>query len=303
MGTSTWSFPGWRGLVWDAPADKSRLARDGLAAYAGHPLLGLVGVDRSWYGPVPVSEFRRWAGQVPEAFRFLVKAARSLTDRLAPDGRPNPLFLDAGWALDHVIEAAATGLGDKLGAVVLQFSPAPPGAFGSPVSFADRLHDFLRALPGAPVAVEVRNPELLGPEYAAALSDTGAVHCFAVHPSMPGPAGQAERMGEVGRGPLVVRWMLRRNRRYEEARARYAPFDRLVEPDPVIRNEIAALAVAAARSGRATLVSINNKAEGSAPLSAFDLARAVADGYAPSCEASHSSSEPSLMSSKRNVER
>jgi uncharacterized protein YecE (DUF72 family) len=289
--------------VWDGPAEKSRLARDGLAAYAEHPLLGLVGVDRSWYGPVPEAVFRRWAAQVPPAFRFLVKAARSLTDRTAPDGGPNPWFLDAGRALDHVIGPAVEGLGERLGAVVLQFSPAPARAFGSPAAFADRLHDFLRALAGTRVAVELRNPELLGPEYAASLSDAGAVHCFAVHPSMPGPAMQAERIGDTGHGPLVVRWMLRRNRRYEEARARYAPFDRLVEPDPVIRDEIAALAVAAARSGRAALVSINNKAEGSAPLSAFGLARAVALGYSPLSDASHSSSEPSLMPSNRNVER
>ena len=202
-----------------------------------------------------------------------------------------------------MIGPALAGLGGRLGTIVLPFTPAPPGAFGSPAAFADGLHDFLRALPAAPVAVEVRSPELLGPEYAAALSDSGAVHCYAVHPSMPGPVEQARRMGDVGRGPLVVRWMLRRNRRYEEARARYAPFDRLVEPDPEIRAEIAELVVAASRSGRAALVSINNKAEGSAPLSAFRLAEAVAEGYLPSSEASHSSSEPSLIPSSRKVDR
>lgn len=280
VGTSTWSFPGWRGIVWDGVADKATLARDGLPAYAAHPLLRMVGVDRSWYAPVAAEAYARWAADVPQDFRFLVKAARMLTDPLGPDGRPSPSFLDRRWAREHVLEPVARGLGDKAGAVVLQFSPTRRGGLGGPAAFADRLHDFLGGLRGfAPLAVEIRNPELLGPEYAAALSDAGASHCYAVHPSMPAPAEQLRLIGDPGRGPLVVRWMLRRNRRYEEAKARYAPFDRLAEPDPGMRDEIAALAAAAAIAGRPVLVSINNKAEGSAPLSAFRLAEAVAGRY------------------------
>jgi uncharacterized protein YecE (DUF72 family) len=305
VGTSTWSFPGWRGIVWDGPVEKARLARDGLAAYAEHPLLTLAGVDRTWYGPVPGATYARWANDVPGEFRFIVKAARLVTDPRGADGGPNPLYLDPRWALDHVLAPAAEGLGQKLGALVLQFSPARAGALGSPAAFSDRLHDFLRGLPSeVPLAVEVRNPELIGPEYAASLADTGTAHCYAVHPSIPTPAEQGRLMGDQGAGPLVVRWMLRRNRRYEEAKARYAPFGRLAEPDPSMRDEIADLVLAAAGSGRPALVSINNKAEGSAPLSAFCLSEAVAARYAPaSSDASHSSSEPSLMSSNRNVER
>ena len=43
LGTSSWSFPGWRGLVWDRDATESTLARSGLTAYAAHPLLRTVG--------------------------------------------------------------------------------------------------------------------------------------------------------------------------------------------------------------------------------------------------------------------
>ena len=37
LGTSSWSFPGWAGLVYDREAAQSMLARQGLAAYAQHP--------------------------------------------------------------------------------------------------------------------------------------------------------------------------------------------------------------------------------------------------------------------------
>src|SRR5688500_539397 len=45
MGTSSWAFTGWAGLVYDQPYPQNRLSREGLAAYAKHPLLRAVGVD------------------------------------------------------------------------------------------------------------------------------------------------------------------------------------------------------------------------------------------------------------------
>ncbi|HEY1332765.1 MAG TPA: DUF72 domain-containing protein, partial [Myxococcaceae bacterium] len=79
LGTSSWSFPGWTGLVYAREAGTEVLARQGLPAYAGHPLLRTVGVDRTFYGPVPVETFRSWAASVPEDFRSLVKAHEALT--------------------------------------------------------------------------------------------------------------------------------------------------------------------------------------------------------------------------------
>src|SRR5512143_109764 len=52
LGTSSWSFPGWRGIVWDRDASPALLAREGLAAYARHPLLRTVGLDRTYYAPM-----------------------------------------------------------------------------------------------------------------------------------------------------------------------------------------------------------------------------------------------------------
>ena len=48
LGTSSWSFPGWAGLVYDRSADPSRLSREGLVAYARHPVLRAVGIDRTF---------------------------------------------------------------------------------------------------------------------------------------------------------------------------------------------------------------------------------------------------------------
>src|SRR5947199_3713546 len=74
LGGSTWSFPGWAGLVYDRTYTPSKLAREGLAAYARHPLLRAVGVDRTHYSPVEAVELAEYRAVVPEDFLFLVKA-------------------------------------------------------------------------------------------------------------------------------------------------------------------------------------------------------------------------------------
>ncbi len=61
LGTSTWSYPGWQGLVWAGWHSESTLSRTGLPAYAAHPLLRAVGIDRGFYRPLAASEFQRHA--------------------------------------------------------------------------------------------------------------------------------------------------------------------------------------------------------------------------------------------------
>ncbi len=288
LGTSSWSFPGWRGLVFATDAPKTQLARHGLAAYAQHPLLRAVGLDRTYYAPTKVADYAAYADVVPEDFRFLVKAHELCTlaifrssGRYAQhSGERNAHFLHADYAMEHVVEPCIDGLGSKAGPILFQFPPQPVQAVGGPQSFAERLHAFLDALPRGPLyAVELRHTELLTPSYAAALADVGAVHCFNVHPSMP-PIHEQHRLIGVGAAPaLVVRWMLHPTQRYEAARARYEPFDRIVDADPNNRHTIAAMCLEAVASERSAIVIVNNQAEGSAPLTVGKLAEHLAQQY------------------------
>lgn len=281
LGTSSWSFPGWKGLVWDREADERTLARRGLAAYARHPLFGAVGVDRSYYAPLPASAFREMAAVVPQAFRFVVKAAERTTVAVFADharhgawrGRPNPHFLDAAWATDQVVAPAVEGLGTTVGPIVFQF---PPGRVDDAATLIERLHRFLGALPSGPTyAVEVRSRALCSPLLADALADARAVPCLTVHPTMPSLRVQAATLASALQGTLVVRWMLGHGQAYEAARERYAPFDRLIDEDPASRRAIAELAVRGARRRQPVFVTVNNKAEGSAPRSIVALAAEI----------------------------
>jgi uncharacterized protein YecE (DUF72 family) len=281
LGTSSWSFPGWKGIVYDRRASQSRLSREGLAAYSEHPVLGAVGIDRTYYEPLPASTFCEYAASVPEDFRFLVKAPQDVTvpHRRSSDGSRkdhNSRFLDPDWATREVVEPFVEGLGNRGGPLVFQFSPLGHTFTTKPSVFSDRLGAFLEGLPNGPwYAVELRDEALLTTDYVDVLKSTGATHCVNVHPKMASIAKQVEIAAQVIEKRLAVRWMLHSGFEYEEAKNRYAPFDRLVDEDRSSRSEIAKLALDTVKKGGETIVIANNKAEGSAPLTLIELAREI----------------------------
>jgi len=283
LGTMSWTFPGWRGIVYAANARAERLAAEGLAAYAQHPLLRAVEIDRSYYDPLSSESFRGLAEQVPEGFRFLVKAHQACTIQRFPQharygkkrGGENPLFLDAAYASEAVIGPTLEGLGVKLSGLLFQFSPED---FGAPQRFAERLQSFLAGLPkGVTYAVELRNPSLFTPAYAAALAAGGAVHCHNAWGELPSVLAQAKALPPVARRPLVVRWLFPPGDSYAAASERLAPFDRIVAEDVTRRAAIARLVANALRHDVPALVLVNNDAEGCAPESIERLARAIVE--------------------------
>ncbi len=288
LGTSTWSFPGWRGIVYGDDYSNSKLSRDGLAAYGAHPLLRTVSIDRSFYKPLTVTEYLRYAQQVPDGFRFIVKAPALVTDATvrAERGVPvslNPCFLNAQLAIDEFVRPCIDGLGAKAGALVFQFSPLPDQMLAQPAVFIERLAAFLAALPplpeGACYAVEIRDASLLTPRFIRTLKVAGVRYCVGIHARMPDPLRQAAALAlldEAPAGPLIVRWSLHGGFKYEQAKAKYDPFDKLVDEDPATRTSLAELAARYAIAGQPVLIAVNNKAEGSAPLSCMELARAIA---------------------------
>jgi uncharacterized protein YecE (DUF72 family) len=207
-----------------------------------------------------------------------VKAYAGLTampdSSMALRRRVEPVFLDAGFAARQVVKPLMEGLGAKLGAILFPFSPLGPRYTHAPNTFVTRLGEFLAALPAGPTyAVELRDPEILGSQYESVLRATGAVHCSSVHPRMPAVDRQVS--AAVSQGPLLIRWMLRAGDDYESAGARYAPFDRLQEPDKLNRDCIAAMVRAGLSAGRDVHVVAANNAEGSAPLTLLELAKTI----------------------------
>ena len=295
LGTSSWSFPGWRGIVYGDDYSNSRLARDGLTAYGAHPLLRTVSIDRSFYAPLTVADYLRYAQQVPDHFRFIVKAPALITDASVRGDRgepvsANPCFLNAELAASEFVRPCLEGLGGKAGVLVFQFPPLPDGMLADSAAFVERLSVFLAALPPLPpgpdgpcYAVEIRDGSLLTPRFVRALRAAKVRYCVGLHARMPDPLRQAAALalmdGGEPAGPLIVRWSLHSGFRYEQAKARYEPFDKLVDEDPHTRETLAELAARYAIAGQPVLITTNNKAEGSAPLTCAKLARAIVEAF------------------------
>ncbi|CAN7540393.1 DUF72 domain-containing protein [Acidovorax sp. LjRoot117] len=291
MGTSSWTYPGWKGLVWEGEHSESMLSKQGLPVYAQHPLLRTVSIDRSFYRPLTVSQYERYASQVPDDFRFVVKAPSLVTDALvrAEDGRgrePNPAFLSPELARSEFVEPALQGLGHKLGVLVFQLSPLPLAQLDRLSLLLERLRAMLLAQPAlaplAPdgvIAVEVRDPEWLTPAFAAVLREAGATYCLGLHAKMPALKDQLPVLRALWPGPLVCRWNLHPVHGpygYEDAEKLYQPYDRLHHPDEETRTELAAVIAGMTGRGQNAFVTISNHAEGSAPHTVLGLARAVA---------------------------
>lgn len=292
LGTSSWFFPGWRGLVYEGLHPQTALSKKGLAAYAQLPLLRTVSLDRTFYAPITTIEYARYAAQVPDHFSFVVKAPALVCAAVTRDeegrGRlPNPHFLDPAIATREFVVPCLEGLGTKAGPLVFQVSPLPRGLIEEAPVLIERLATFFAALPNElgrlrPIyALELRNAELLTPRLMRMLREAGVRYCVGLHDRMPEVERQEVALraldGEVP-ADLVVRWNLHRGFLYQAAKQRYDPFDKLVDEDPETRRILARMAQAAFKAGRKVWITANNKAEGSAPLSLLKLAEEIAAG-------------------------
>ena len=290
LGTSSWFFPGWRGLVYDRHYAEATLSRHGLAAYGEIPMLRTVSLDRTFYAPIPAADYQRYARQVPDDFSFVVKAPAVVCDAQTRDeqgrGRvANPHFLDPSLAAREFIVPCLDGLGRKAGPLVFQISPLPRDLLEDAASLVERLAAFFGTLPdrlgsNRPLyALELRNGELLTPRLMKMLASAGVRYCIGLHDRMPEVERQEaalEVLDGLSPGPLVVRWNLHRGFRYQAAKQRYEPFDRLVDEDPETRLVLARMAARAVAKGQPAWITANNKAEGSAPWSLLKLAEEIA---------------------------
>lgn len=291
LGTSSWFFPGWRGLVYEGVHPQVALSKQGLAAYAEIPLLRTVSLDRTFYAPLTTVQYQRYAEQVPDHFSFVVKAPALVCDAVMRDdeGRgkvPNPHFLDAGIATREFVVPCLEGLGAKAGPLVFQVSPLPRSLVEEAATIVDRLAAFFAALPRElgkhrPLyALELRNAELLTPRLIRMLGSAGVRYCVGLHDRMPEVERQEAALKVLDGdrpGPLVVRWNLHRGFLYQAARQRYEPFDRLVDEDIETRQVLARMAAGAFKARQKVWITANNKAEGSAPLSVLKLAGEIAE--------------------------
>jgi uncharacterized protein YecE (DUF72 family) len=295
FGTSSWSFPGWAGIVYARSRTTQALARDGLREYARHPLLRTVGIDRSYYAPIPEVDLRRYASQLPPQYLCCLKAPASVTSLVMPESARtaravvNPLFLSVEHFSVDMLEPCARAFAAHTGVIILELPPVPRELRLEPAAFVERLDRFLDALPREfRYSVELRDRRLLTRSYAETLARHRVAHTYNYWSAMPSIAAQAQAV-PLDTAPFsVVRLLLRPGTRYEDQREAFRPFNRLVAPDPEMRADVVGLLDRALRARQPAFVLVNNKAEGSSPLTIralveqfFDRWNAAASSAAP----------------------
>lgn len=278
FGTSSWSFPGWAGIVYKGERSTTELAREGLREYAEHPLLTTVGIDRSYYAPLPVDDLAAYARQLPAGFKCCIKAPASVTAYAlgSPGAKParNPDFLSLDRLMLDLLEPLHAAFLPHTGPIILEFPPPARTARLEPEAFLDRLDRFLGTLPREfEYAVELRDRDLLTPRYASMLRTHAIAHTYNYWSAMPMPADQANVVPPEDLPFAVVRMLLKPGTWYEDQREAFRPFNRIVAPDPSMRRDAISIAGRALQRKKRVYFLVNNKAEGSSPLTIVELAR------------------------------
>jgi uncharacterized protein YecE (DUF72 family) len=166
VGTSGFSYAPWRGTFYP----EKLAAKRWLAYYAER--LPAVEINNTFYRLPKASVLAGWAAQVPDEFRFAVKASRRITHmkRLqAADDETNALIESLG------------ALGPRLGVVLFQLPP-------NLKLDLPRLERFLDLLAGrVPAAFEFRHPSWREDAVVLALRARGAALCAADVDEEPAP--------------------------------------------------------------------------------------------------------------------
>lgn len=157
-GTSGYAYPSWRGSFYPAKLAAERM----LAHYAGK--LPAVEINNTFYRMPSEKLVKGWADQVPEGFRFVLKAPQRITHQKR--------LKDAAAELEYFLRVSS-GLGPKRGPTLFQLPP-------NLKKDLDRLARFVELLPsGWEAAIEFRHASWFDEEVLSLLRSRGIALCAA----------------------------------------------------------------------------------------------------------------------------
>jgi uncharacterized protein YecE (DUF72 family) len=207
-GTSGWAYKEWKGSFY--PED---LPNDGMLEFYANRL-ETVEINNTFYRMPKREVLEGWSDQVPEGFRFVLKASRRITHKAR-------LGDDAADPLAYLVGNAQV-LGPRLGAILFQTPPwlkgdvdllrrfvdlIPAGVrgafeFRSTSWFEDEVFDVLRAGNHALVAADTGNPDKDPPLVATA--DWGYARLRRVDYTDDDLVDWARRLGEQPWGEVFA---------------------------------------------------------------------------------------------------
>lgn len=274
IGTCSWKYPSWQGLVYSRP--------DGIDYLEEYALrYNTVEIDQ-WFWSLFTGEKVRLPGlkdaesyrkAVPADFRFTVKAPNTLTlthrDTRGrggkPPGEPSPHFLSAVLMADFM--ESIVPLRDVLGPVLFQFGYLNRSMMASQGAFEKALRPFALGLPeGAEYGIEIRNPNWLNDNYFGFLHDHGIIPVLLEGYWMPPVAGVDEKHRKrLERFKTIVVRLHGKDRESVEKETG-KEWNRIIRPEDASLEKLAGIVTEWMDAGVQVYVNVNNHYEGSAPL-------------------------------------
>ncbi len=180
LGTSGWSYKDWEGSVYPEGLPSAQYLKEYAWQYP------VVEIDSTFYGIPRSSTVQRWKEETPDGFLFAPKFPQVITHEkeLQQCAGDVETFLNT-----------MSGLGDKLGPLLLQFP------YGFKSDKMETLAAFLETLPeGFRYAVEIRHKSWLNEQFYQLLEGRKIALALIDHPWMP-------RMERLTADFTYIRWL------------------------------------------------------------------------------------------------
>lgn len=176
VGTSGYAFKEWKGTFYPDKLPDAEM----LAFYAGR--FRAVEINNTFYRMPREKNLLDWAAQVPEGFRFALKASQRITHHAR--------LRDAGELVAYLAQTSAV-LGPRLGPTLFQLPPNLKRDL-------PRLVDFLAVLPRRwPVTIEFRHPSWFDDATFAALREKDVALCISDQDELETPLEATAAWGYV----------------------------------------------------------------------------------------------------------
>ena len=272
IGTSSWKYEGWLDQIYTRECysvrgrfSQAKFNAGCLAEYA--QTFPVVCGDFSFYQFPSPQYWQRLFSSAPGSLQFALKVPEEVTAEVFPKharygpraGLRNESYLNTE-AFDALFLEPLRPYRSRLPALIFEF-----GARGaSPREFLSVLDPFLASLPqDFRYAVEVRNRQYLQPRYFDCLQSNSVAHVLNAWTRMPPLDKQATL--PITADFTVVRALLREGRSYENAVARFQPYNKIVEENPETRDALREWIKRMREERRASYIFVNNRLEGNAP--------------------------------------
>jgi uncharacterized protein YecE (DUF72 family) len=279
IGTSSWKYEGWLGLIYTPERymtrgkfSRAKFEKTCLSEYA--EVFQTVCLDAGFYQFPTAKWMDTIFSHLPPDFRLSIKVTEDITVRSFPNlprygkraGMMNERFLDADLFVASFLQPLEAHR-PQIGTLIFEFSHFHVGDWKRGRQFVEALDAFLARLPkGWDYAVEIRNENLLHPEYFETLRRHGVAHTFNNWSRMPSVTEQMRLDGAFTADFTAARFLLKPGRFYEEAVQKFQPYSEVKEENLEARLALIDLLTTPAKPGcpGRRFLYVNNRLEGCA---------------------------------------